>query len=295
MYVRRSTRYRRRPSSRKITRTYRKKTYTRRRPNGTRGIAAYNKSRTRFYRSRALGRLQNMTGETKLLPFKIINEQQPVAIQTLAKATQISYTLGGVPSSWSGFTDLGGMEPALGTGSNERIGNYIFLKKAHFEYEIDMAKGTDGGLPIEFRFIVAKSRRLAIPAGQNRDPNTSLFLSLDGSDFGASSSGINGTDLMVQPLNQRIYTIYKDTKFILSNPLNVNSTATQAYSGHYPCMKRFSLNLPFYTKANFTASTKPTDVDFKWMIMLYARSLDKDEPATEYEVNVRGVLSYSDP
>ena len=292
MYVRRTNRTNmRRPLG---ARKYIKKRVYKRKPLGSR-VAAYNKSRTRFYKSRTLSRRQNLTTETKLLPFKVINEQKPVAIQTLAKATQISYTLGGVPSSWSGFTDLLGMDPAVGTGSNQRIGSYIFLKKAHFEYEIDMAKGTDGGLPIEFRFIVAKSRRLAVPAGQNRDPNTSLFLALDGTDFGAGSTNYNGTDLMVQPLNKRIYTIYKDTKFILSNPLNVNSTATQAYTGHYPCMKRFSLDLPFYTKANFTGATKPTDVDYHWMIILYARSLDKDEVATEYEVNLRGVLSYSDP
>lgn len=295
MYVRKSnSQYR--PRSSRTSSRFRKKMPFRRRPNSTRRIAAYNKSSARFYKSRALSRRQNLTTETKLLPFKVINELGPDPIQIGALASHISFTLGGVPASWGYFTDLQGMDPAVGTASNERIGSYVFLKKCHFMYEIDMkAIPTAASVPTEFRFIIAKSRRLAVPAGQNRDPASSLFLSLDGGDFGHATAGINGTDLMWQPLNRRIYTIYKDHKFMLSNPADPLSTVNVATSSYYPCMKRFSLDLPFYTKANFTASTKPTDVDYHWIIVLYARSLNKDVAANNFEVNVRGNLQYTDP
>lgn len=264
----------------------------RRNPAST--MARFNASRKRFTYTKRYAKKANPISETKLLTLKRYDELAPAPIQTLALAHMINFTLGGVPSSWTGFTDLQGMQPSAGTGSNQRIGSYIYLKKSHLNLEIDMKEsGTKSSMPTEFRVIVYKARRLAYPAGQTRDPGTSLFLNEEGGDFGHATSGVNGTDLMVQPINRRLYTVKSDKKFMMSNPQNI-AAGSASYSGHYPCMKRMSIDLPFYVKAHFEDSTKPTDVDYHWVVAIYARSLDKDVAADAFEVNTRGNTQYTD-
>ncbi|MBA7548453.1 hypothetical protein ES705_40911 [subsurface metagenome] len=97
---------------------------------------------------------------------------------------------------------------------------------------------------------------------------------------------------MVQLTNKRHYTIVTDKKFMLSNPLN--PTLGAAYSGHYPCMKRMTLTMPHYIKAHYEDSNRPTNYDYHYGLFVYARSLDKDTKANNWEVNVRGTTTYVD-
>ena len=147
-------------------------------------------------------------------------------------------------------------------------------------------------LPCEFRVVVFKSRRQAMPTGSLRAPQQSLFLDEINNDFGHQSAGKNGTDLMQQPINRRHFVILKDMKFMLSNPLN--PTLSAAYSGKYPVMKRIALDLPHYIKAHYEDDDKPTNYDYHYGISIYSRSLDKDVTADNYEVNLRGTTTYCD-
>ena len=283
--------YFRKPTFKSTNKRFVKKTIGKKRSVGRLNstIARFNSSRKRYFNTKRRSSVANAISETKLLTLLRKNELAPAPIQTGALAYMLNFTLGGVPSAWSGFTDLEGMTFPAGTQSNQRVGSYIYLKKSHLNLEIDMKNPGPSKSPVEFRVIVYKARRLAYPAGQTRDPATSLFLNEEGGDFGHTTSGVNGTDLMIQPLNKRIYTIKSDTKFVLSPPWN-----TVGYSGHYPVLKRMSIDLPFYTKCHFENSTKPTDVDYHWAISIYARSVDKDSSANDWEVNTRGNTQYLD-
>lgn len=285
------------PARRPVRRTRRKTQAVQKARSGTTPMARFNYSKTRMLRSKALSSLMNKVSETKYKKVTAKDEVAPSAIQAGALAHQVSFVLGGVPSVWgSDYTDIGGISIVQGAAESNRIGDYTYLKKTHLNLEIDMKDPTGGvsntTLPCEFRVVVFKARRQAMPAGTTRSPQNSLFLDEICNDFGHQTSGKNGTDLMVQPLNKRHFTIYKDMKFMLSNPLN--PSLGSAYSGHYPCMKRITLNLPHYIKAHYEDSNLPTNYDYHFGVAIYARSLDKDTKADNWEVNLRGTTTYSD-
>lgn len=295
VYRRTTTSTRKRPSTSRPTRMYRKKTTTTSRP--TSKIARFNYSKKRYYKNRGIANLLSKFSETKYKRVKQINEQQPAAIQAGALAHMTNFVLGGVPTAWgSDYTDIEGITITQGAAESNRVGDYTYLKKTRVSLEIDMKEPTGGvantTLPCEFRVIVFKSRRQAMPTGTSRAPQQSLFIDEICNDFGHQTAGINGTDLMLQPVNRRHFTIYKDMKFMLSNPLN--PTLGAAYSGHYPCMKRIYLDLPHYIKAHYENENFPTNYDYHYGIAVYARSLDKDTKADNWEVNIRGTTTYVD-
>lgn len=263
----------------------------------TRGIARFDYSKRRYQKNRRISNMLSRFSETKYKAVKKIDEQAPVAIQAGALAHMTNFVLGGVPSAWgSDFTDIEGINLIQGVAESNRIGDYTYMKKTRVTLEIDM-KGPEGGvqnstLPNEFRVIVFKARRMAMPSGTTRSPQNSLFLDEICNDFGHQTSGKNGTDLMVQPVNRRHFTVLKDIKFMLSNPLDPSITA--GYSGHYPCMKRLALDLPHYKKCHYEDENKPTNYDYHYGICVYARSLDKDTKADNWEVNIRGTTTYQD-
>lgn len=256
--------------------------------------ARFNYSKRRYKKNKSIARMLSKFSETKYKSILAVNEQAPVAIQVGAQAYMSKYVLGGQVSAWSDMTDLGGMDLTQGAATGNRIGDYIFLKKTHLNIQIDARVSNDSSNhPLEFRMIVAKARRQATPAGITRTPQATLFLDEEADDFGDSTAGKNGTDLMVQPLNKRHWTILKDYKFRMSNPLDPTATSN-SYSGYYPCMKRFSIDLPHYVKAHFDNSNTPTNYDFHYAVIIYARSLDKDTKADGWEVNIRGNTQYVD-
>lgn len=287
-YYRRTTR-----TTRPVRKTLgKKKTYSRKyKPSST--IPRFNFSRKRYSINKRIAHQMSKMAETNLSAMTRVDEQAPSAIQLGALATQVGFVVGGIPAGWTGFNDLQGMAITQGVQAGQRIGDYVYMKKSHMTLEIDMKKMTDDAtMPCEFRCIVFKARRAAYPAGTTKDPATSLFLDETGNDFGHASSGFNGTDLLRQPLNKRLYTIKHDYKFMLSNPLDtVNQGSTSSY---YPVFKRFQFNLPYWKKCHFESTSSPEDLDFHWSVMIYARSLDKDTKADNYEVNIRGNTQWND-
>lgn len=233
--------------------------------------------------------------EKKFSPLTDYNESVGAAIQTGAQATCWCCVLGDKPSAWdSSFKPLGGIEIGLGNNKEKRIGDYVQLQKTHLSLNLDMKMNNTQAPPLEFRVIHFRQRRSAMPAGINPDPATSLFLTTSGGEFGHATSGINGTDLMFQPLNKKEWIIYKDQKFLLTKPSHVDSDGGGQLPNAYPCMKNFLFNFPFYKKAKYTGGNIPENVAYHHAVVIYARTLDKDQNSTVWEVNTRGTTTFCD-
>lgn len=284
--------------TRKRSTPFRKSRFTRKRTTWgakqTRSrVARMNFSPSRYALNKQISTVMSRMSETKYGAMTKYDEKLPAPIQLGALASQVSFVVGGIPTGWTGFSDLGGFNMTQGTAGFQRDGDYAYLKKGHITFEIDMRALVDSGSPpIEFRVIFYKARRGVYPSGVTKDPSKNLFLDETSNNFGWTTGGKNGTDLMRNPLNRRSFTILKDHKFTLSNYY-----PEAGYSGYYPCMKRFMFNLPFWKKVHFdgpTAAT-PSDIDFHYAITVIARSIDKDTTTDKHwEVNTRGNIQFTD-
>ena len=248
----------------------------------------------KYRRNKALSSKMSSMSETKLISLSQMRNVVPLAIQggVNVKAYYSSYILTSLPPGWDPYmNNLGGIQTTQGLGGHNRIGDYIYLKKTHMVFQIDMNETSNYTAPIEFRFIVAKARTGVLPVGYTYTPKTTLFLKEDGSPQGHGTSGIDGTDLMLQPLNKRDWVIYKDHKFTLTTP----DTAGGGMNYFYPSRKNIFLNLPHYAKTRINTSTNlPEDLDTHYVVMIYASSIGKDRPADDWEVSVRGTTSFTD-
>lgn len=233
------------------------------------------------------------TFETKYLPLNAQNDVAPNAIQTGAKAFFKGFVVGTIPSSWSstGVNNLGGIFCEKGVESYERVGNYIYLNHTLVNLNIDTKINATDAPPMEFRVIVFRQRRQAMPAGINPDPAQSLFKNESGTDAGHLTSGINGTDLMLQPLNKEKWIVVRDQKFTLQKPAKASEPMG---NGPYGNMKNFRLNLGYRRKAHYETANLPTNVPYHYGIFIYARSIDKTINANNWECNLRGTTCYND-
>lgn len=261
-------------------------------PKQLRGISTLQR-RWRSRRSRRPVFGYRPTFETKYLPITAYNEHTPNAIQTGAKAFFTGFVVGTVPSSWSstGVSNLGGIVCAKGTDANQRVGNYIYLNHTLLNLNIDTKLNATDAPPMEFRVIVFRQRRQAMPAGLNPDPANTLFKNEAGESQGHLTSGINGTDLMLQPLNKEKWIIVRDQKFTLQKPSKAGEAMGNA---PYKNFKNFRLNLGYKKKAHYESANLPTNVPFHYGVFIYARSVDKGVNANNWEVNLRGTTCYND-
>lgn len=233
--------------------------------------------------------------EKKYAPLTSYDESGPVAIQTGAKAFCWCAVLGDKPTVWSSdFKSLGGISipdvsAETSVPSKSRVGDYVQLQHTTLMLNLDMRFNSTQAPPIEFRIIHFRQRRQAMPAGINPDPGTSLFLNIDGQNFGHDTPLINGTDFINQPLNKRKWIIYRDQKFILTKP-----TRGDVQTNQYKCMNTFNFRFPFNTKAKYGVADLPENVVYHHGIAIYARPIDKDINANYWEVNTRGTTSFVD-
>ena len=272
-------------------RTYRKKTYSK--PSAT--LSRFNFSKKRYYRNRKINTMLNQFAETKLIACVRQNEVKPAPIQTGAIMNQVGFVMGSTaPSGWDPtLKTIDGIQSHLGTQAGERIGDYVYMMKTHVSLEIDMGVTSPSPCPIEFRVVCAKARRGVYPSGTTKNPANHLFVNEVGQAIGHSSSGINGTDIINFPLNTRAFTVHTDRKFVLSSPQQ--GGAAQSYSGYYPCIKRMTFSLPYYKKTHYiSGQINPDDLDYFYFWYVYARPIDKDTSASQFEVNLRGTTSFKD-
>lgn len=259
-------------------------------------------NRAKYNKSKTVSKVLNAITENKIVAVNNVNEGAPGAIQLGAKAFEKTFVLNTVPTGWSGSTTaLGGIQILQGTTSNQRVGNYVYLKKTHITMEIEAQPVASDAQPVpkQFRVIVFKQRRSVMPTGRTVYPQNTLFLDTAGDHFGHATAGKNGSDLMLQPLNKRDWVIYKDAKFTLTNPQLYNEAGTAASwnwtNQKYGSYKKMTFNLPHFKKTHYNSDTNvPDDLDTHYGIIIYAKALGKDYNADDWEVNLRGSTTYSD-
>lgn len=261
-------------------------------------IARFAQSRFRMRRNRAIYKRSSKYGETKLIALIPRNEVSPsVSLNPSAPHfTYSGFVLGSLPTGWDpSITPLGGAGIAQGYLKNQRIGDYVYMRKTHITLNIDTNKAESNQPPMQYRVIQFKSRRAVTPAGTVFNPGGSIFLDNSGDAFGynTNSPTYNSTDYMQALTNKRDFVIKRDFKFHLSHP-QVGGAAT-GYSGKYPVTKNITFDCGFYKKTHFNNATgQADDLDMAWCILVLARPVGKDTLPLGWESNVRGTTSFTD-
>jgi len=199
----------------------------------------------------------------------------------------------------------------------ERNGDYMYIKKSHIKFEIQMlptsvVDTSALNSTTEFRLMVVKANRALNKLGVSPISGGGLFLNPENESFGFGVPGGLSTNTTFentsQPINKRQWIVYKDTKFTLSTPAQEcsdNAVPAQfAYNtanNKYPVKKFFSFNLPIWKKTHFnTQSHTPDSVDTQFLIILqacrtnYCADLLDVNPPENFRVNVLGTTSASD-
>lgn len=275
--------------------TYRKKSNTKK--SYVRRLPARGRfNRKRYSSNKKIGRMLSRYQENKLIALDRKSETPPTPIQVGAQSTFVGYLLGTTNTGFDGGTPVGGIACSQGVQENQRIGNYAFYKKTHATIRIEMNAGTNAP-PIQFRFIVAKLRRYANPAGITPAWETSGFIEEDGTQFGHLSGGKTGLDLMMQPLNKRTWVIYRDQKFVLQPYNDLGTGSTNIIYNNYPACKELMVNLPYFKKCFFDGASAltPNDLEFRYIMVVYGHTLGRSGvTADSFECSIRGTTSFAD-
>ncbi len=281
--------------------------------------ARFNVSSSQYRINRAISKAMSRMSETKLLATSNINATAtngtPTAVissgsPAIAQVTAWRGVLASVPANWdTGLNNLGGIFTTAGLEGNQHVGNYIYFKKTHMTFQIDMTFTTAAAPPIQFRLIVCKARQAVTPAGTTEYPQNTLFLKSDGSPTGHAGVApveMNSFEIMNQPLNRRDWVVMKDQRFTLSHPMRSmpvpGPSATDpigftpvGYSGKYPNRKNFTLNLPHYAKTRLSKDGHPTNYDSRYLVYIYATSIGAASAAPDqWTVSSRGTTSFTD-
>lgn len=167
-----------------------------------------------------------------------------------------------------------------GDANDERIGNYMYLKKSHLKFNIQClpidttsASGLDISLntPIDCRLMVVKANRKLNKLNKSPDPGGSLFIDTQNGEFGYDETSGSINLLMSQPINKRKWLVYKDYKFTLAPPtMSLTSENHNLWAPtRHPSKFQRSLDLPLYKKTHFEdASNTPDDQDTQWLVIL---------------------------
>ena len=192
-----------------------------------------------------------------------------------------------------------------GTGSDQRIGKTMYIRKSHVKFEIQMTPQTTTGFPysaVRFRLMIVK-RNMQAQKFENEyaDPGSTLFLDTQNGQFGYDSTSTNSFMHMCQPINKRQWLVYKDKTFTLSSPISQDQTpAINASTMKYPSRKLFNITLPIMKKVTFAEGplNVPKNVDTQWLIILQGIIEGTcgygGEAPRNYAVNVLGTTSALD-
>lgn len=204
-----------------------------------------------------------------------------------------------------------------GDNSNERTGDYMFIKKSHLKIEIQMLP-TTSTVPVQgfqsttqFRFMLVKANRKFNKLGESPIAGNSLFLTTENDQFGFGVPGGVSTATtfanMSQPINKRKWLVYKDTKFTLSTPAQEyldtsvpdQVSAINSANPKYPVKKYITCDLPVQKKTHFDSEeTVPDSVDTQWLLVIAACPTNYCSDAVQAPRNIRlnilGTTSASD-
>lgn len=270
-----------------MSRYYKKKTYKKKYPARLAG------SRLNYQIAKQVSKAMHSVSESKIQPMTRFDEVNPTPIQPLAQAYTTSYVIGAIPTVWTGITGINSLTDFEFPQGNVRDGDSLFLKKSHISLDIEMNQTLPSRQVCEFRVLFFKTRRATTPLGISHSYAENLFLDIDGSYFGHSTSGKNGTDLMTQPVNKKFWYCMMDKKFILS-PVQNGASPSAASTGVNACKRSFKFDIPFNKKVSFELGNTPEDVDYRTVVAIYAKTVGRDGVADVWETNVRGLTTYLD-
>lgn len=172
-----------------------------------------------------------------------------------------------------------------GTNGDQRVGEYMYLKKTHIKLNVQClpigfagSEQPDVSLnsPVDCRLMVVKANRKNNKYGSSPSPAASLFLNTENGQFGYNETTGSINLLMSQPINKRKFIVYRDMKFTLAPPAiehvdfnGILNHGTTYANARYASRKNISFDLPVYKKTHFTdADNTPDDVDSQWFIIL---------------------------
>jgi len=252
--------------------------------------------------------IQNMS-ETKIQALRVWSATPPLPVEVLPTSGPCyftNYCLGTAPTGWNGpngaaaFNNLNGFEWAPGTGANERVGQYMYLKKTTINLRVAMNASSRTGTT-KFRVIVYKEKRNRYNTTANGNPCDDLFINQAGKSVGvntAASVNARALDFNTWLVNKRNYQLVKDFKFVLapetlsyqggSDPRNVNQVS------HAEKIMQFSLG--HYQKAKFsTADNTPEDQMYRYCVSIISMPMSDSIAAhNSYKTYVNGVVSCVD-
>lgn len=254
-------------------------------------------SRINYVVAKQVNRAMSRVSENKINPFTKINELNPTPIQLGAVAHTLQFMIGDIPSIWTGTRGLNTITPFAfpqGDGQSNRDGDSIYLNKSVYTMELDMNQLLPGRQVTQFRVVCFKALRADTPQGIAHAYKDNLFLDTNGSYFGHETPGINGTDLMVQPINKKYWNVLHDQSFTMSP---VSDNATTYNSSYYGSHRTMRFNIPWYKKVSFENPSfpdTPDNIDFRWVCAIFARPVGKDGNADSWEANIRGLTTFKD-
>jgi hypothetical protein len=251
--------------------------------------------REKINESEAVTRGLRTVAETKVKTMTDYNEQPNIQTQAGSIATMTNYVVGGVPTQYTSFLGLQGV-PAPGTGADQFIGRSFYWKHSTVFMRLT-TNAVQSPIPMRFRCVVYKPRRIAMQAGFTNDPTTALFQDTTGNFVGASTAGVTGTDLMTLNINKRTFDVQRDFTFTLQPPgiAPQNDQPRPLIQGVYPCDKMLKFYLPIERKL-FKEDSRPDfiGVGHHWCISIFADTVTRDGLADNWETSVRGSTIFLD-
>lgn len=258
-----------------------------------------------YKKSKAASKALASFGEVKIQPLRDINNLAPVQMNLAAAGVAPVYgtrfLVGNPLTQYVDYQSLGGMTWFQGTDADQRIGNYMYFKKIHMTLQVNMNQvGQTNSGPRKFRLIIFKARRTADPTGITFDPNRQLMLTSGGNAFGVSTATLpvpNGIDFTTQITNKRNFQIYKDSTFILQNPVGDPSASVDPFigtSGQYKAQRTIKCSLPLWRKTRMEQNI-PTELNYNYGVYLQAVNVGSNTAIPDdWTVSLRGTVSAND-
>lgn len=255
-----------------------------------------------YTKSKAVAKRIQPVSELKLKQLRPTNEFAPSPIVTPPGSNsegvyESNFVFGNGISQWDRFSPLLGFEWPQGTGTQERIGRYMYFRNTMLKLQYQCNQTSSPQItPIRLRCVIFKTRRSHVPSGEIKDPSQSLFLNQEGNEFGTKNLGLRIMDWNTCLTNKRNYIIVKDCSFILQptlvQPLGSDLMST---STKYPSMKNININLGHYQKASFNGSTdQPDDANYQYGITTIATAVNGVSQVSNWTMSIRGTTSCYD-
>ncbi|AXQ66051.1 MAG: putative capsid protein [Cressdnaviricota sp.] len=262
--------------------------------------ARFAPSRSTYRLNTAVARTIRSMAETKIIPFREQEWSQPAATPTGVGIAAVKFVSGATSvTQYPNYLPVSGFNASQGDTKNSRDGQFCYLKGSSVALTIQMDHEPTPGTTscISFRVICFKQRRYASPAGSTMSPETNLFLTNAGSNFGDGSAAPNNMtpmDILLQPCNTNNYQIISDRKFVLSH--TSDESAVQKYNSYK--VLRYKLN--HNTKARYlTTTNEPVDYNYRFLWAVYAYypqqapASGADMPLT-WSASIRGTTGFND-